>query len=81
MVHGDGNAVAATHEPAVARTTVTATPAGGRTRILVVEDEQDIATLIKHALEKMGGVEVDVVESGDAAIRQVASGPTSSFST
>jgi DNA-binding response OmpR family regulator len=75
MVHGDGNAVAATHEPAVARTTVTATPAGGRTRILVVEDEQDIATLIKHALEKMGGVEVDVVESGDAAIRQVASGP------
>ena len=39
------------------------------TRILVVEDEQDIAGLIKHALEKSGDMQVDVVGSGDAALR------------
>jgi DNA-binding response OmpR family regulator len=46
--------------------------ADARTRILVVEDEQDIAGLIKHTLEKMGGVDVDVAETGDAALRLVA---------
>ena len=46
--------------------------AGTRTRILVVEDEQDIAGLVKHTLEKMGGVEVDVVDTGDGALRVVA---------
>ena len=46
--------------------------AGTRTRILVVEDEQDIAGLVKHTLEKMGGVDVDVVDTGDAALRVVA---------
>jgi two-component system alkaline phosphatase synthesis response regulator PhoP len=46
--------------------------AGATTRVLVVEDEQDIAGLLKHTLEKMGGVEVDVVETGDAALRVVA---------
>jgi DNA-binding response OmpR family regulator len=45
---------------------------GTTTRVLVVEDEQDIAGLLKHTLEKMGGVEVDVVETGDAALRVVA---------
>jgi DNA-binding response OmpR family regulator len=45
---------------------------GMTTRVLVVEDEQDIAGLLKHTLEKMGGVEVDVVETGDAALRVVA---------
>jgi len=44
----------------------------GTTRVLVVEDEKDIAGLLKHTLEKMGGVEVDVVETGDAALRVVA---------
>ena len=42
------------------------------TRILVVEDEADIAGLIKHALERGGGAEVSVVNSGDAAVRAVA---------
>ena len=42
-----------------------------RTRVLVVEDEQDIAGLIKHTLEKIGGIEVEIVESGDAALRVV----------
>jgi len=46
--------------------------AGTRTRILVVEDERDIAGLVKHTLEKMGGVDVDVVDTGDAALRVVA---------
>jgi DNA-binding response OmpR family regulator len=43
-----------------------------RTRILIVEDEQDIGGLVKHTLEKMGGVEVTVVDTGDAALRSVA---------
>lgn len=42
------------------------------TRILVVEDEADIAGLIKHALERGGDAEVSVVNSGDAAVRAVA---------
>ena len=41
-------------------------------RVLVVEDEQDIAALIKHALERSGDAEVDVVHSGDTALRTVA---------
>jgi len=47
----------------------------GATRVLVVEDEQDIAGLLKHTLEKMGGVDVDVVDTGDAALRVVAERP------
>jgi len=45
--------------------------AGGaaRTRVLVVEDERDIAGLIKHALERHGNMAVEVVDSGDQAIR------------
>jgi DNA-binding response OmpR family regulator len=45
------------------------------TRILVVEDEADIAGLIKHALERGGDAAVEVVESGDAALESVASRP------
>lgn len=41
-------------------------------RVLVVEDEQDIAALIKHALERSGDATVDVVHSGDTALRTVA---------
>jgi len=40
-------------------------------RVLVVEDEQDIAALIKHALERSGDATVDVVGSGDTALRAV----------
>ena len=40
-------------------------------RILVVEDEIDIARLIKHALERAGDAMVDVVSSGDAALKAV----------
>ena len=38
-------------------------------RVLVVEDEQDIAGLIKHALERSGDGQVEIVSSGDAALR------------
>jgi len=47
---------------------------GGMTRaprVLVVEDEQDIAGLIKHALERSGDGNVEIVSSGDAALRAV----------
>ncbi len=44
-------------------------------RVLVVEDEHDIAALIKHTLEKSGGMQASIVESGDAALRAVAEHP------
>jgi two-component system phosphate regulon response regulator PhoB len=43
-----------------------------RTRILVVEDEQDLADLIRHALEREKHMIVDTVTSGDAALQLVA---------
>jgi DNA-binding response OmpR family regulator len=42
------------------------------TRILVVEDEHDIAGLIKHALEREPDTRVEMVNSGDAALKAVA---------
>ena len=52
---------------------------GGRTnlktRVLAVEDEQDIAGLIKHTLERGGDVEVQVVGSGDAALKAASEQP------
>jgi DNA-binding response OmpR family regulator len=40
-----------------------------KTRVLVVEDEGDIANLVKHTLERDGGMDVRVVDSGDTAMR------------
>jgi two-component system, OmpR family, KDP operon response regulator KdpE len=40
-------------------------------RVLIVEDEQDIAGLIKHTLERGGETDAQVVGSGDAALRAV----------
>jgi DNA-binding response OmpR family regulator len=42
------------------------------TKVLVVEDEQDIAGLIKHTLERTGDMQVDVVGAGDAALRSLS---------
>jgi two-component system, OmpR family, alkaline phosphatase synthesis response regulator PhoP len=42
-----------------------------RHRILIVEDEQDIAGLIKHTLERSGEAEAQIVGSGDAALKAV----------
>ena len=36
-------------------------------RVLIVEDEQDIAGLIKHTLERGGDAPAEIVASGDAA--------------
>jgi DNA-binding response OmpR family regulator len=41
-------------------------------RVLVVEDEVDIANLIKHTLERNGDASVDVAGRGDEALRAVA---------
>src|SRR5262245_50385595 len=46
-----------------------------RHRVLIVEDEQDIAGLIKHALERTGDTEAATVGSGDAALKAVADHP------
>ena len=42
-----------------------------RHRILIVEDEHDIAGLIKHRLERGGDAEAQIVGSGDAALKAV----------
>ena len=42
-------------------------------RILVVEDDADIATLIKHALERSGDMHVDIVANGELALQAVRS--------
>ena len=42
-----------------------------RTQVLVVDDEQDIAGLIKHSLEKGGDIEVEIVATGDGALKAV----------
>src|SRR3954464_3939471 len=41
-------------------------------RVLVVEDEQDIAALIKHTLERSGDASVATVGCGDEALRAIA---------
>jgi len=46
-----------------------------KTHILVVEDETDIANLIKHSLERTPDFVVSVATSGDAAIRAIAENP------
>jgi DNA-binding response OmpR family regulator len=40
--------------------------------VLIVEDEQDIAGLIKHTLERTGDAVAEIVGSGDAALKAVA---------
>ncbi|HWW88251.1 MAG TPA: response regulator transcription factor [Vicinamibacterales bacterium] len=46
-----------------------------RNRVLIVEDEQDIAGLIKHTLERGGEAEAEIVGSGDAALKAVTERP------
>jgi DNA-binding response OmpR family regulator len=43
--------------------------------VLVVEDEADIARLIKHALERGEQATVDIASTGEAALRSVADAP------
>ena len=44
-------------------------------RVLIVEDEHDVAGLIKHALERGGEAEAEIVPSGDLALEAVAARP------
>ncbi len=62
-----------TIEPSGARGTAQAMTARltSRTHVLVVDDEQDIAGLIKHGLEKGGEIDAEVVSAGDAALKAV----------
>jgi DNA-binding response OmpR family regulator len=46
-----------------------------RHHVLIVEDEQDIAGLIKHTLERGGDTEALIVGSGDAALKAVSDRP------
>jgi DNA-binding response OmpR family regulator len=43
-----------------------------RPHVLIVEDEPDIAGLIKHTLERSGDADARIVSSGDAALKAVA---------
>jgi DNA-binding response OmpR family regulator len=43
--------------------------ASARTRVLVVEDEGDIAGLIRHTLERNADMSVEVASSGDQALK------------
>ena len=45
------------------------TRANSKTRVLVVEDETDIAGLIKHTLERSGDAIVDIAASGAQALK------------
>lgn len=47
----------------------------GRRRVLVVEDEPDVAGLIKHTLDRGGELDVDVVASGEAALKAATEQP------
>jgi two-component system alkaline phosphatase synthesis response regulator PhoP len=44
-------------------------------RVLVVEDEHDIAGLIKHTLERSGDASVEIVARGDEALRAINGRP------
>ena len=45
------------------------------TNVLIVEDEQDIAGLMKHALERGGDMQADIVGTGTAALKAVMETP------
>jgi len=46
-----------------------------RHKVLIVEDEHDIAGLIKHTLERGGDADAEIVSSGDAALAAVTEQP------
>jgi DNA-binding response OmpR family regulator len=43
-----------------------------KSRVLIVEDEHDVAGLIKHALERTGDADAEIVGTGEAALEAVA---------
>lgn len=49
--------------------------AAGKRRLLVVEDEEDIASLIRHTLERGGDFEVQTAAAGDTAVEAAIDNP------
>src|SRR4030095_8892325 len=47
----------------------------GKTRVLIVEDEPDIAGLMKHALERSGDLDRDIVGTGATPLKSVMEDP------
>jgi DNA-binding response OmpR family regulator len=48
-----------------------------RARVLIVEDEPDIAKLMKHALERSGDMDIEIVATGASALKSVMEQPPS----
>ncbi|MGN6522336.1 MAG: response regulator [Actinomycetes bacterium] len=48
----------------------------GRRRLLVVDDEPDIRTLVTMSLERLGGMQVVPADSGHAALDLLANDPS-----
>jgi DNA-binding response OmpR family regulator len=46
-----------------------------KARVLVVEDERDIAELLKHTLERGGDIHAEIVTTGDAALKAALAEP------
>jgi two-component system, OmpR family, phosphate regulon response regulator PhoB len=46
-----------------------------KARVLVIEDERDIADLIKHTLERSGELAVETIARGDDALASVTAAP------
>jgi CheY-like chemotaxis protein len=46
-----------------------------KARVLIVEDEPDIAGLMKHALERSGDFDVEIVGTGSAALKSMMEDP------
>jgi DNA-binding response OmpR family regulator len=46
-----------------------------RPRVLVVEDERDIADLIRHTLERGGDIDVELTYTGDGALKAASDHP------
>jgi len=44
-------------------------------RVLIVEDEPDVAELVRHTLERNGTAEAEIVGSGDEALRVITARP------
>lgn len=77
-VHSTAGSAAAPADAASSRTSpLRSVPAAraNRRRVLVVEDELDIAELIKHTLERGGDIEVELAASGDAALKASSEQP------
>ena len=64
----------ATHLPTRPRSSAPGR-ANDKTRVLVVEDEKDIAGLIKHTLERTGDTLVEIAASGDQALKLASEQP------